>query len=458
MVELQDVESIHVVGVGGSGMSALAKLLDQMGFSVTGSDLKFGPLVHELRDRGIEVWEGSRPERGREVDLLVVSSAVGEHDPEVRAAKAAGVEVWARPRLLGALTQTLPTIGATGTHGKTSSAAMLVKALRAVGRNPSFVIGGVLSEVGTNASLGDRELLVLEVDEAFGTFLDVRLRGLMVTNIESEHLDYYETLDRLEDAFCDVVRGVEGPVVIGVDDPGGRRLAARTGRTTYGTSPEAAWRIADVVEEPTRVSFRLHRPDGEALEVTLPKPGLHLARNAAGVLALLAELDYDLEKAAQGLASFAGVHRRFEARGTIGGVTIVDDYAIHPTEIAATLRAASAGGYRRIWAVFQPHRYSRTLELHREFGAAFAGADEVVVTDVYAAWEAPVPGVTGELVADAVETRTGAHVTYVSHRGDLAAFLADRVAPGDLVLTLGAGDISLLPDELARLLAGGDPA
>jgi UDP-N-acetylmuramate--alanine ligase len=453
MVDLSGPRKIHVVGAGGSGMSGLAKLLSQMGHSLTGSDLKMSPTLASLADLGIEVWAGSRPAAMRSPDLVVVSSAIPANDPEVMAAGELGIEVWERPQLLTELTARLPTIGATGTHGKTTSTAMMIAALRAAGLDPSFVVGGELTELRANASLGEDDLLVLEVDEAFGTFLNLSLHGLMVTNVEPDHLDYYLSLDRLEDAFVQVVRSVEGPVVVGIDDPGGRRLVARTGVTSYGTSPDADWRIVNIVQGAESIEFGLVG-SGSTQQVVVGRPGLHIARDAAGVLALLGELGHDLEAAISGLTSFSGVRRRFEVRGRVAGVTMIDDYAHHPTEIEATLQAVRQGSWKSVWAVFQPHRYSRTLELHREFGSAFAGADHVVVTDVYAAGESPEPGVTGALVADAVVARTSADVHFVQHRTDLAAYLVDRVETGDLVLSLGAGDITSLATELAPLLEG----
>ena len=451
MVDLGTPRKIHVIGAGGSGMSGLAKLLSQMGHSLTASDLKMSPTLAGLADLGIEVWAGSRPEAMSGLDLVVASSAIPDVDPEVVAARQNGIGIWERPRLLSELTAHLPTVGATGTHGKTTSTAMLVAALRATGLDPSFVVGGELTDLRTNASLGEDDLLVLEVDEAFGTFLDLSIKGLMVTNVEPDHLDYYHNLDRLEDAFVEVVRSVEGPVVVGIDDPGGRRLAERTGRSTYGTNEDADWLITDVRHRDWSVRFSL-TGRGKSWEVDVAQPGLHVARNAAGALALVGERGLDVDRAAAGLATFGGVRRRFEVRGKINGVTIIDDYAIHPTEIAAVLQVAERGDWQRIWAVFQPHRYSRTGEFHHEFGGSFSGADEVVITDVYAAGETPEPGVTGELVADAVRARTKAHVSYIPHRADLAEFLADEVGRGDLILTLGAGDITTLAGELAPLL------
>ena len=328
----------------------------------------------------------------------------------------------------------------------------MIAATRATGLDPSFIVGGELTDLRTNAHLGSDDLLVLEADEAFSTFEHLKLSGLMVTNVEADHLDHYETLDRLEDAFAGVVRRVDGPVVVGVDDPGGRRLAERTSRPTYGTSPGADWKIGDVDEQGGLVRFTLAGPDGQH-DVTVGRPGLHVARNAGGVLALLGELGHDVASAAEGLKDFAGVKRRLETRARVGGVTIIDSYAHHPTEVAADLRAVARGGWKRIWVVFQPHLYSRTEAMAGEFGGSFSGADYVVVTNVYGSRETPVPGVTGELVADAALSRSGAEVSYVPRLSDVAEYVASRVEPGDLVLTLGAGDITVIPDELAQRIA-----
>ena len=452
MRDLDEPGRIHIVGAGGAGMGPLAKLLAAMGHEVSGSDLYPGPALGALGRHGIETWGGSRPERLAGCDLVVVSSAVPSSDPELTAAGAAGVPVWERPRLLRAITAGIPTIGATGTHGKTTSTALAITATRALGLDPSFVVGGDLVEPATNAHLGVDDLLVLEADEAFGTFMHLTFRALLVTNVDSDHLDYYGTSERIESAFREVVEAVDGPVVVGVDDPGGRRLAERTGRPGYGTSRDAEWRMLDVALGPSQVSFRLGGRFRSA-EVTVGRPGLHTARNACGVLALLVELGYDPAGAIEGLAGFKGVRRRLELRAKVGGVTIIDSYAHHPAEVVADIEALRPIDRNRLWVVFQPHLYSRTGAMAAEFGAALEGADRVIVTDVYGAREAPLPGITGALVADAA--RSGqAVVDYIPCLDDVPAFVADRVDSGDLILTLGAGDVTALPDSLAGCLMG----
>lgn len=452
MADLLPFRRIHLVGVGGAGMSGLAKILAQWGHVVTGSDLKPGPSLIALVGTGVDTWVGHRPGSAADWDLVVASSAVPDRDPEIQAARGRGVEVWDRPRLLQAITRRLRTIGVTGTHGKTTGTAMAVAALRALGRDPSFMVGGVLVDLGTNSHLGEEDLFVLEADEAFGTFLSLDLEGLVLTNVEPDHLDHYGSIEALEDAFAEVARSVDGPVVAGIDDPGAAAVAARVdGVIGYGTAESADWRMTDIDHGVDSVRFHLRGPH-VSLPVRVPKPGLHVARNAAGVVALLGELGFDVVAAAAGLERFAGVRRRFETRARIRGVTVIDDYAIHPTEVAATIEAAARGG-GRIIAVFQPHRFSRTAEMGDELGLALAAAPRVFVTDVYPASEAPVPGVTGRLVADAA-AGAGATVSYVPRRADLASALAAEAVAGDLILIMGAGDITLVADEIAPLLAG----
>ena len=452
MVDFSQVERIHLVGAGGAGMNALAKLLSGLGRTVSGSDLRPSEALTRLTEIGIDAWPGHRGDAVAAVDLVVASSAVPDSDIELRAAGAAGVPVWRRPELLDAITSEIPTIGVTGTHGKTSTTAMMIEALRAAGRDPSFVVGGEVIELRTNAHAGTENLLVLEIDEAFGTFEQVHATGLVLTNVEPEHLDHFKTAVAMEEAFTRVVRAVDGPVVACLDDPGAARIAARAETITYGVADDADWHMSDVETGPETVAFSLSGPAGD-VDVRVGKPGVHMARNAAGALALLATLGVDLAAAASGLTRFEGVRRRFEHRGQVAGVNLIDDYAHHPTEVAATLRAARTRRAGRLVAVFQPHLYSRTELLHREFGSALALADVVVVADVYGAREDPLPGVSGALVADAA-TRAGApSVTYVAHRADLAEAVAALVQPGDDVVTMGAGDITLLAGELVALIS-----
>lgn len=442
---------VHLIGAGGSGMSALAKILVAQGHDVSGSDLRGGATLEALADLGVDVHKGHHPQVATSADLVVASSAVPEYDEELAAAQEAGIVIWRRPQLLEALTSRIPTIAATGTHGKTTTTALMVTALKATGLDPSFVLGGEMVDLGTNGHLGEANVLVLEADEAFRTFESLHLEGLVITNVEPEHLEHFGTWSDLVDSFISVARGVAGPVVACIDDPGASRVAQQAGTLTYGRAPGADWRITDLERQAGGSSFVLVGPEA-SIPVKVSQPGTHVALNATGALALLAEMGYEVRALVAGISAFRGVGRRWEHRGTVDGVMLIDDYAHHPTEVGATLEAARGVATGRLWAVFQPHLYSRTQRFSSEFGEALAMADVVVVTDVYGARESPVPGVSGQLVADAAGER-GATVHYVPHRADLADFLLPRVDEGDLVLTMGAGDITLLHTELAARLA-----
>jgi UDP-N-acetylmuramate--alanine ligase len=344
----------------------------------------------------------------------------------------------------------MPAIGISGTHGKTTTTGLAVAALHGLGLDPTFLVGGELVDQNTFAHIGDRDPFVLEADEAFGTFRHLHLKGLLVTNIEADHLDYYKTVYALEEAFALVANRTDGPVVACIDDPGVQRLAQRADVITYGQNPAAHWQLHDLTHGVGEISFRLEGR-GAVVDVRVPRPGVHIALNAAGAIALLAEFGYDPQQAAKGIARFGGVRRRFETRARIAGVTVIDDYAHHPTEVGATISAGRLGGWRRVWAVFQPHRYTRTAALGPAFGEPLATADHALVTDVYSAGEPPQPGVTGRLVADAVSA-AGGNVRYVPAIRDVTARLVPELVEGDVVLLLGAGDVNSIADDIAAAL------
>jgi UDP-N-acetylmuramate--alanine ligase len=433
-------------------MSGLAKLLSQLGHTVSGSDLKPGRMLDALTDVGITTWIGHRPEAMKDVDLVVASSAVPDKDAEISAARDAGAVIWRRPALLRALTVPRRTFGFAGTHGKTTSTALAVTAVHALGMNPSFLVGGEMIGLNTGASVGTDPLFLLEADEAFGTFQHLSLDALLVTNIEADHLDHYGTVAALEDAFAQVTGRVDGPRVACVDDAGVRRLAQKVDVITYGFSQDAQWRIHDLEHDHGTVSFLLEG-GGRTTEVALPKPGGHLASNAAGVLALLGESGFDIAAAADGMSRFRGVRRRYEIAAIVEGVTVVDDYAHHPTEVAATIAAASVGSSGKVIAVFQPHRYTRTADLAPGFGAPLALAEQTIVTDIYAAGERPIIGVTGRLVSQSVEA-AGGNVTFVPRLADVPDIIAGSAEPGDVILLLGAGDISSISGDVVLAIEG----
>ena len=443
-----------MVGVGGTGMNAVASVLLGMGHHVTGSDLKSSVAVERVRAQGGEVRIGHDPASVIGVDAVVTSTAVPESNPEIRAAREAGIPVMHRSEILGALAQMSRTVAVAGTHGKTTTSSMLALALREAGWRPSFVIGGDVNEIGTGAGWDDGDVFVVEADESDGSFLRLGTSAVIVTSIEPDHLEYYgsepdEAWAGLKAAFVEFVAGAPGPRVLCVDDPTTAHIASTMECVTYGTSEGAEYRIVDVTPGRASIRFALLRQGRPFAEVSLPVPGRHNARNATAVIAVATELGAPLQPLLDALARFGGVARRFEFRGRARGVTFIDDYAHIPGEVSAVLSAASEGGWSRVVTVFQPHRYSRTATLWDQFGEAFDAADVIVLTDVYAAGEAPRPGVSGELLVHAVlDARPRARVVYLPRRSDLVAFLTTELRAGDLCLTLGAGDITTLSTEL----------
>lgn len=458
-LDLREPRAIHIVGVGGAGMSAIAGVLAAMGHRVSGSDLKDGPALERLRAAGVHTAVGhDAANLPAGLDAVAISTAVPDHNPEVVAARAEGIPVLRRADILASIAATRSTLAVAGTHGKTTTSSMLALVLIEAGLRPSFIIGGDVNEIGTGAAWDTGEWFVIEADESDGTFLELPRAGCIVTNAEPDHLEHYGGWGPLRAAFATFLRETDGPRVVCADDVEAASLAAEVGAITYGTAAGARYRLVGLTSGREGTRFTLER-DGVALGVVeLPVPGVHNARNAAAATALAMELGARFEACVRALGRYAGVARRFEHRGQSAGVTFVDDYAHLPTEVAAALAAARDGGWSRVVAVFQPHRYSRTASLWQDFADAFVDADLVVVTDVYAAGEVPRPGVSGKLVVDAVlERHPWASVAYLPHRADLVTYLTRTLRPGDLCLTLGAGDLTTLPDEVQARLADRSP-
>jgi UDP-N-acetylmuramate--alanine ligase len=454
---------VHLIGIGGAGMSALAQVLIERGHPVSGSDLRGGRATASLQAMGAQVGIGHRPEHVVGAHLVVVSTAIPEHNPEVEAARRGGVPVIRRAELLAALLEGYRGLLVAGTHGKTTTTSMIAVALQAAGLDPSFAIGGQLHEAGTSAHHGTGDVFVAEADESDGSFLVFQPDCAIVTNVELDHPDHYSDLDAVERAFAAFLdrRRPGGPVIACADDPGVRRLldGAEGPILTYGQTEGARLRITDITLEPGSSSFSLAR-DGDALgRFSLRMPGEHNVANATAAVAGALWSGAEVEAIRSGLAAFSGTQRRFQRLGEAGGVLVIDDYAHHPTELAATVKAArQTRPEGRVVAVFQPHRYSRTEVLGHELGVALAGADLAVIADVYAAGEAPVAGVTGALVAAGAEAE-GVATTFVPGTDSLVGTIHELVRPGDLVLTLGAGDISEVgPLLLRRLQLGGAEA
>ncbi len=449
VLDLSVPRRVHVVGVGGAGMSAIAEVLAAMGHDVTGSDLKPSAGLERLEVLGVAVTVGHSAANLGQAELLTRSTAVPDRNPECRAAAEAGIPVLSRADVLTAICAQRSTVAVAGTHGKTTTASMLALVLRQAGVRPSFIIGGDVNEIGTGAAWDSGDLLVVEADESDGTFVRLPRSAAVVTNVEPDHLDHHGGYRELLAAFRRFVEETGGPVIVGVDDPDGAHLVASTDAAGIGTAEGADWRITDVGEAWEGVRFTLTAPDGDRLPLSLPVPGLHNARNAACAAAISRLLGMPPDPIVEGLGNFGGVARRFEHRGSSGGVEFVDDYAHLPTEVRATIAAASSGSWRRLVAVFQPHRYSRTEALWSDFGNAFEGADRIYVTDVYPAGEVPRPGVSGQLIVDAVERAfPGTDIHYIQRREELVVALADDLVAGDLCLTMGAGDLTSVPDEV----------
>lgn len=443
-VDLSTPRHIHLVGIGGAGMSAYATVLAAMGHRVTGSDLKPSPAFERLRAAGVDVHVGHRAEQVDGADLVAASTAVPRANVELAEAGHRGLAVVTRADLLAAICEQRRVVAVAGTHGKTTTTSMLALVLVEAGMRPSFLIGGDVNEIGTNAVWDDGEWMVVEADESDGTFLRLAPDIGIVTNVEEDHLDHYGSMGALEAAF-DAFVSACGQAVVGT----GVGAVHAPGAVSVGTDARADFRIERLAGAAETPRFRLWHGGDVAAELQLAVPGDHNVANAAAaaVAAHLAGADFDA--AARALARFAGVARRFEWRGDVDGVRLVDDYAHLPTEVAATIAAARETHAERLVVVFQPHRFTRTAALASQFGASFAGADVLVVTDVYPAGEPAVPGVTGELVAEAARRAvTGLDVHYVETSDDLAEVVGDLLRPGDLCLTLGAGDITTLADRL----------
>ena len=442
--------TVHVVGIGGAGMSAIATALQAMGHVVTGSDLKSSAVTERLRRAGIPVAIGHAAANVGAADVVTVSSAIPEDNPEIVEAGRRGITVLPRARALASIASLKRCLAVAGTHGKTTTASMLSLQLVEGGTRPSFLIGGDVNEIGTNAVWDEGEWLVVEADESDGSFLALTPDVAVVTNIEADHLDYWGSFDAMRSAFEEFVAGARLSRVVGGDDPVAAEIGRSCGADLVGTAADCTFRIVDLDLDRSSIGFGLTGRDGAVLgRLAVPVPGLHNARNAAVATVAALGAGVPFAAAARALSRFAGVARRFEFRGAANGVTFVDDYAHLPTEVRAVLAAARNGDWRRIVAVFQPHRYSRTQELGTEFGQAFGDADLVVVTDVYGAGETPVPGVSGQLVADAVRRSfPGLPVYYVPARSELRRTVGALLEAGDLCCTLGAGDLTSLPDEL----------
>jgi UDP-N-acetylmuramate--alanine ligase len=445
---------IHLIGIGGSGMCGIAEVLLNMGYQVSGSDLKTSEVTERLIRLGGRVFVGHAPSNVEEAQVVVYSTAVSPGNPELDAARAKGVPVIGRAEMLAELMRMKYGVAVGGSHGKTTTTSMIAAVLARGGLDPTIVVGGRLHAIGSNARLGHGQFLVAEADESDGSFLRLAPAVTVITNIDREHLDHYGSLDEVRQAFVYFANRVPfyGVSVVCADDEGVREILARVTRRTllYGTRPEAEVRALDIRLLPHGSRFRLHAFGRDMGEVELQFPGRHNVLNALAAAAVGFELEVSFGHIAESLGAFRGVGRRFETRGEVDGVRVVDDYGHHPTEIAVTLEAAK--GLGRPLVLFQPHRYSRTALLRKEFGRVWADAARVWVLDVYAAGETAIPGISADTVVESAHAHGARQVEAAGSPEAAVAAVVAETRPGDVVLTLGAGDVWKLGDEiLARL-------
>jgi UDP-N-acetylmuramate--alanine ligase len=464
---LASLGRVHIMGIAGAGMSALARILIERGIDVSGCEARDSTTVSALRALGADVQIGHSPAHLDRADTFVYTTAINPAHPEFAAARASGKPVLRRAAALSSALEDRRTVAIAGTHGKTTTTSLLTVAAQAEQLDPSFAIGGSLYETGLNAHLGTGELALVEADESDGSFLLLRPSIAVVTNVEADHLENYGDLEGIFLAFSQFVDRLDpaGLLVVSADDKGARRVAeyARsTGRRVrmYGAADDADVRVSDILERGDGVEFTVLLAAGEEpLRVSVGTlVGRHMAQNAAAALTVAAELGLDRSVVLRAWRAFQGVHRRFELHGEANGVRVYDDYAHHPTEVAAALTAARvAAGAGRLIGVFQPGTYSRTQTFADEFAMAMAIADVAVVLDIFPAREEPIPGVTGALIADRIPLPPD-QVIYADRFGDAPARIAAVARPGDLVLTMGIGTVYLLCPEILAEIAAGPPA
>jgi UDP-N-acetylmuramate--alanine ligase len=457
MVTFRNFQRIHLVGIGGIGMSGIAEVLLTLGYSVSGSDTKPSTITERLQNLGATIYEGHKASNADGAHVVVTSSAVKQDNPEVVEAHKKKIPVIPRAEMLAELMRLKYGIAVAGAHGKTTTTSMVASVMNAAHLDPTFVIGGKVNQAGTTARLGKGEYFVVEADESDRSFLMLAPVVAVVTTIDREHLDQYSSLEDIQDAFIQFVNRVpfHGAAILCLDEPNVQAIIPHVKRPiiTYGTSSQADLVISDVKLEGLGSEFRLtYKGDDLGLFKLLHPPGIHNVRNAAAAAAVALYLNVPADLIREGLEKFTGVSRRFDIKGVVNDVVVIDDYGHHPVEIRATLDAARGCKFNRLLVLFQPHRYSRTQHLWNDFSRAFNQADILVLTDIYAASEAPIPGVTSEALAGAIREAGHKNVHYFRSMQESIEFLLKEARAGDAVLTIGAGNVSRASGELMVLL------
>jgi len=453
------VKHIHFVGIGGSGMSGIAELLLNLGYRVSGSDIHDSEVIERLRRMGGNITIGHGASNIKDAQVVVVSSAIPEDNEEIIAARKASIPVIKRAEMLAELMRLKYGIAIAGAHGKTTTTSMIASIMAAGGLDPTVIIGGKLNSLGSNAKLGQGKFLVAEADESDGSFLKLSPVIVVVTNIDAEHLDYYGDIATIEKAFLNFINKIPfyGLAVICGDNDHLRNLIPFIEKRfiTYGLHPHVDISARDISSRNGLSSFRVIWKGKDLGKFTLPLPGLHSISNALASIGVAIELDIDLRDIKRALADFSGVERRFQILGTIkrsgGDILVVDDYGHHPTEIKTTLRAAREGWKRRIIVVFQPHRYTRIFHLIGEFARAFDQADRVIITDIYSAGEKPIENLTGESLYKLIRANGHPEVVYIPDKDSIVEYINNTIRPGDMVITMGAGDIWKVGRRIANL-------
>jgi len=447
---------IHFVGIGGIGMSGIAELLHNQGYEISGSDLRETEITRRLQTMGCTIRYGHHANHIRNAHVVVISSAVKPDNPEVKAAKEKQVPVIPRAEMLAELMRMKQGIAVAGSHGKTTTTSLISTILYQAGMDPTIVIGGKLNSIGTNAKLGDGEYLVAEADESDGSFLKLNPVIALITNIDPEHMEYFHTMDNLRASFVTFANKVPfyGAAIVCLDHPEIQRILPDIQKRiiTYGLSAQADYHAENIHQEGFETIFNLIKDQTAAGEIRVRMPGKHNALNAIAAIAVSQELGIPLQKVKQALCEFEGVQRRFQQRHAIGNILIIDDYGHHPREIEATLQAAKSGWDRRVIAVFQPHRYTRVRDLMDEFFRCFYQADKLIVTDIYPAGEKPIEGIHAEKLYEGILHHGHRDVHYIKDLKEIAAFLTTHTRSGDMVITLGAGNIWKVGDMLAEKL------
>ncbi|MCP4724798.1 MAG: UDP-N-acetylmuramate--L-alanine ligase [bacterium] len=452
-MRLGKIKHIHFVGIGGAGMNGLAEIMNNLGYTVSGSDLIESGVTRKLRETGIDIYIGHKAKNIGSADVVIFSAAVPQENPELVEARKKRIPIIRRAVMLAELMRLKHGICIAGTHGKTTTTSIIGQILTAGNLDPTIVVGGKLKSLESHVRLGTGDFLVAEADEFNRSFLTLYPTFAVITTLEMEHSDTYEGLGKLQEAFIEFGSRVPfyGAVIACIDDPGVKEILPGIDRKiiTYGTSKNAEYRPTDITFEKFESSFKVESNKRSLGYFSINLPGLHNIKNAVAAIAIGLELDIPVEIIRGALKDFAGVFRRFELKDEINDIMIVDDYAHHPTEVKASLNAARTGWKdRQIIAVFQPHLYSRTRDFSEEFGASFGNADKVIITDIYPAREKPIPGITGAIIVDSAHKQGHSNVEFIPDKQNVIDYLSETAEPGDIVITLGAGDVWDISERL----------